>query len=148
MKRTLLILGALALAGCATGTKIATGPPRPAVSMDAVQVYAEPPAGAEQIGIVTATASGRNQAAVDAAVQQLRFQASRLGANGIVITGQSSDRIESRGQVGLTYANGLTITPGASTSTETTLNAKAILVMRASYPADWQTNKVPREVGP
>ena len=82
MKITLwgLILAVCVLTGCATGSHVVTGTARPITDAAGVKVYATMPDKAETIGVVNSN-SGSNSRAVE----ELKNQAGRLGANGVVI---------------------------------------------------------------
>lgn len=88
MKLTSLLFSVLALAlltGCATGTHIITGTKRPPLKPEQVVLYQTPPAKFEIVGIVNSTSPGRFQRNMDAAVDKLKKQAAKIGANGIII---------------------------------------------------------------
>ncbi|KAA0445766.1 MAG: hypothetical protein FXV80_02015 [Candidatus Thioglobus sp.] len=82
------------LFGCATGSSIVTGKIRPAISPSEVKLYLESPIKYETIGIVEASSEVEfsSQAAQDRAIQELKVQAARIGANGVLIknTGNQS----------------------------------------------------------
>jgi hypothetical protein len=83
-----LTLAALAFVGCASGSAIVTGTKRPPLLPGQVVLYLEPPARFEVIGLVSASSDSgwTEQAAVDYAVRELKMQAARLGANGLVLS--------------------------------------------------------------
>lgn len=86
------------LFGCATGSSIVTGKVRPAINPSDVKLYLESPIKYETIGIVEASSEVEfsSQAAQDRAIQELKVQAARIGANGVLIknTGnQSGDMV-------------------------------------------------------
>jgi hypothetical protein len=91
-KKTVLVsLLAFSLAACATGSAIVTGTKRPPLNPGQVKLYAEPPAKYEAIGVVSA-ASGSGftaQGSEDYAVQELKNQAAKLGANGVLLEATS-----------------------------------------------------------
>lgn len=126
--KILLPLAALCgcVIGCATSTKIVTGQTRPPIDADEVRLYTARPAGADEVAVITATAEGKNQGAVDAALSELRWQAGKLGANGIVIEGQSHSETAQRSPAGF-YGGGLIVSPSWTTS-KTIIGAKAIYV--------------------
>ena len=72
-----------------------TGTQRPATSPDEVALYASVPENSEVIGIVKASSDSgwTEQQSLDYAVAELKKQAAKIGANGIVIssTGKSTD---------------------------------------------------------
>ena len=85
-----LILTALLLCSvfsCATGTALVTGTQRPATKSDEVVVYTEAPEKYEVIGIVTASsdAGWTAQERLDLALAELKKQAAKIGANGIIL---------------------------------------------------------------
>ena len=84
-----LILTALLLCSvfsCASGTALVTGTQRPATKSDEVIVYTEAPEKYEVIGIVTASsdAGWTAQESLDYALAELKKQAAKIGANGII----------------------------------------------------------------
>jgi hypothetical protein len=90
LQRTFLILIACTLfeiAGCATGSAIVTGTRRPPISAERVTLYLQEPAEFEIIGLVSASSSygWSEQASVDNAVKELKDQAAKLGANGLLL---------------------------------------------------------------
>jgi hypothetical protein len=94
----------LAFAGCASGSAIVTGTPRPLVAVDQVKIYLEPPSEYEVIGIVNASsdAGWTEQGSMNYAIEELKKQAAKLGANGVLLvsTGEKTTGIIS----GDTYA--------------------------------------------
>jgi uncharacterized protein YbjQ (UPF0145 family) len=83
-----IILVVLTLvAGCTTGTHKATGVNSPAISPDHVVVYYSSPAHSKTIGEVSAHSFGGLifQDAGDDAINEIRLQAGKLGANGVVL---------------------------------------------------------------
>lgn len=78
----------LTLAGCASSTSVVTGSRRPAVPASEVRIYSDAPAHSETIGLVQAHSiiGLGNQGHLEATLKELRTEAGRLGANGIVLT--------------------------------------------------------------
>lgn len=92
MKRKLTILSLLLFAdflffNCASGTYLVTGTQRDAISADEVQIYVEEPDNYEVIGVVNASsdAGWTEQGSLNYAVSELKKQAAKIGANGILI---------------------------------------------------------------
>ena len=84
--KALLILAALVLSGCVTGSHIITGTARPAISSSDVKLFGAPPEKYEIVGTVNAYYDvGVGQGATDACVSELKKQAARIGANGILL---------------------------------------------------------------
>ena len=81
------------LVGCATGSALVTGQARTAIEdYLSVKVLTQMPVGAEEIAIVKASsdAGWTEQGSLDYAVEELKKQAAKLGANAVVITGRDS----------------------------------------------------------
>jgi hypothetical protein len=89
----LVILVLLVLGGCASGSAIVTGAVRAPLKPEQVTIYLEPPAEFETIGLVNASsdAGWTEQGSVDYAIQELKSQAAKLGANGVLLV-SSGDR--------------------------------------------------------
>lgn len=91
--RHLALLGAplLLLAACASTSHVMIGKARPPVPVSQVTVYMEPPANYERIALIDASSQGSmrfgEQAKSDIAIQRLRQEAARLGANGVLFEG-------------------------------------------------------------
>jgi hypothetical protein len=89
----LVILVLLIFGGCASGSAIVTGVVRAPLKPEHVIIYLEPPAVFESIGLVNASsdAGWTEQGSVDYAIQELKEQAAKLGANGVLLV-SSGDR--------------------------------------------------------
>lgn len=75
------------VAGCTTGTHQVTGTLRPPVPPEAVMIYHQMPDHAQVVGTITADSYG-GLTLTDAngdALQKLRTEAGRMGANGVVL---------------------------------------------------------------
>lgn len=81
-------LSALLLAGCATGSVILTGTARPSTDPQSVKLYLEEPKKYDVLGIVEASSDSgwTDQGSQDYAVAELKKQAARIGANGVLLT--------------------------------------------------------------
>jgi uncharacterized protein YbjQ (UPF0145 family) len=93
MNRAVLTLLAVILAGCASGSALVTGQTRPAFEdYTTVTILTEMPDGAEQIAVVKASSNmGINQQkSLDYAVEELKQQAAKVGANAVVLTGRDT----------------------------------------------------------
>ena len=86
----LLLLLALALAGCST-SHVLTGTPRPPIDPSQVRIYYGPPPGGYEeiarldVGSGAFTYGKQNKA--NAVLRNLRREAARLGANGVLLQG-------------------------------------------------------------
>ena len=90
----------IALCSCTT-TKfsiITTGQIRPAISPEVVKVYVDPPAKYETIAIIDASreVDGSKQTTQNIVINDLKTQAAKMGANGILLIGIGN---QSRGGV-------------------------------------------------
>lgn len=89
----LLALAVLTLGACASGSALVTGNARAPVAPQQVKIYLEPPAAFEVIGLVNASsdAGWTEQGSLDYAIEELKNQAAKLGANGVLLV-SSGDR--------------------------------------------------------
>ncbi|MCF7750219.1 hypothetical protein KQ945_05645 [Bacillus subtilis subsp. subtilis] len=91
--RSIAVLGMLlALAGCASTSKVMLGQARAPVDPASVQIYSTPPAGSVEIAqLESSSAVGfGTQGQTDAAVLRLKREAAALGANGVILMGVGS----------------------------------------------------------
>ncbi|HAI45221.1 hypothetical protein D3C87_571140 [compost metagenome] len=91
--RMIAVLGALlAVAGCASTSKVMLGQARAPVDPASVQIYSTPPAGSVEIAqLESSSAVGfGTQGQTDAAVMRLKREAAALGANGVILMGVGS----------------------------------------------------------
>lgn len=81
---------ALLLAGCESTSRVMLGPTYPPISPDKVQIYYQPPARYREVALLE-TASGSftygEQHKMDAVLANLRIEAAKLGANGVLFQG-------------------------------------------------------------
>jgi hypothetical protein len=84
---SLLALAVLTITACASGSAIITGNTRPVIAPEEVNIYLDPPAAFETIGLVSASsdAGWTEQGSVNYAIAELKKQAAKLGANGVLI---------------------------------------------------------------
>ena len=113
------------LTACASGSSIVTGTTRTPIEPNKVVLYLEPPEEYEVIGIVKASSDSgwTEQGDQDYAVAELKNQAAKLGANGVILitTGESTST-----SVG-GYSSGVIYT---TSSAAQTLSGKAIYVSK------------------
>jgi hypothetical protein len=111
------------LTACASGSSVVTGTVRTPIEPIEVKLYLEPPDEYEVIGIVKASSDSgwTEQGDMDYAVAELKNQAAKLGANGVILitTGESTSTTVGTYSTGVTYA---------ASSTAQTLTGKAIYV--------------------
>jgi hypothetical protein len=83
----LRLVAVLAIAACASGSAIVAGKTRAPTSKEQVKVYLEPPTEFEVIGLVSASsdAGWTEQGSLNYAIAELKKQAAKLGANGVLI---------------------------------------------------------------
>lgn len=95
---------ALTLIGCATGSSILVGNARPPNAPENVKFYVEAPESYEVIGIVEASSEVEfsSQAAQNRAIERLKIEAAKIGANGVLLenSGEKSSTIYGAGAGG------------------------------------------------
>ncbi len=100
MKIAAVALLAASLAAC-TSSHVLVGQKRPAISAAQVRLYLEPPARYEQVALLDATSRGSMaltpQQRTNKAIERLKAEAAKLGANGVLLQGVQS---QSTGGVG------------------------------------------------
>jgi len=87
----ILVPVVLLLVACASGSTIVTGNTRAPIAPEHVRIYLDPPAEFEVIGIVNASsdAGWTEQGSQDYAIKELKKQAAKLGANGVLLVSSS-----------------------------------------------------------
>ena len=93
MRTFCVLLVFVFLAGCASGSALVTGQTRPAIEdHTTVSILTEMPEGAERIAIVKASSDSgwTQQGSLDYAVDELKRQAAKVGANAVVLTGRDT----------------------------------------------------------
>ena len=87
--RVSTVAAALLLLACSTSSHVLVGAQRPPISPESVRVYIEPPPKYEQIATLSATSQGSlaltSQQNMDKAIQRLKEEAAKLGANGVLL---------------------------------------------------------------
>jgi len=80
----ILILSAM---GCSSGSILITGTPRTPIAIEEVTLYTSPPSKYEVIGSINASsdAGWSQQGDLDYAVERLKKEAAKVGANGVLI---------------------------------------------------------------
>ncbi len=85
-----VLFSVITLQGCATasGSVVLTGEVRVPVLPENVKLYLEPPKSYEVIGLINASsdAGWTEQGSQDYAVRELKEQAGKVGANGVLLT--------------------------------------------------------------
>src|SRR5476651_1620360 len=99
---TLAVVVALSLAACTTpNTVIVTGTARPAIAPADVKIYSHPPPVFEEVAMLNASSSHMfttgGQQTVDKVIADLKEQAAKLGANGVILEGFSDSQTGSVG---------------------------------------------------
>ncbi|HEV2228426.1 MAG TPA: hypothetical protein VGR86_05670 [Steroidobacteraceae bacterium] len=87
----LLLAAVLACAACATSSHVLIGTARPPIPPESVRVYYTPPPKYEEIAHISASSQGSlaltSQQNMDKAIQRLKEEAAKVGANGILLQG-------------------------------------------------------------
>jgi len=101
------LTGALLLAACSTSSHVLVGTARPPISPESVRIYTQPPPHFEQIATLSASSQGSlaftSQQNMDKAIERLKAEAAKLGANGIVL---GEVRNEQTGSFGIGVGSG------------------------------------------
>jgi hypothetical protein len=108
---------AATLAGCASSSVVVTGPVRSAISPDAVRIYTSAPERFEEVAVLNASrkavSSAGGERAINKVIDEMRLQAAKLGANGLLLedfsdaqsltvgTGVGSDTYTHNGSISL-----------------------------------------------
>ncbi len=92
----LLALAVLAIAACASGSSIVTGTTRTPIASGQVGLYLEPPAEFEMIGLISASSDAglTEQSSVNFAIEELKKQAGKLGANGVLVVSTDNTKMD------------------------------------------------------
>ena len=102
----LIAVAACLAAGCSTSSHVLIGTPRPAISPESVRVYLQPPPKYEEIATLNASSQGSlaltSQQNMDKAMQRMKNEAAKLGANGILLQGVQDQQ---SGSIGLGGGN-------------------------------------------
>ena len=113
---------ACAAAACATSSHVLIGTARPPISPESVRVYYTPPPKYEEIASISASSQGSlaltSQQNMDKAMQRMKAEAARVGANGILLQGVQDSQ---GGSIGLgggstSYGPGSAVGVGAGGS--------------------------------
>jgi hypothetical protein len=113
---------ACALVACATSSQVLTGAPRTPVSPSAVRVYTQAPPKFEEIAALSASrksvTSAGGERAIARMIEEMRAQAAKLGANGLLLENFSdSDPVAIGTGVGSqTYTHNASINVGVAGS--------------------------------
>ncbi len=77
------------LAGCSTSSHVLIGTARAPVPVESVRIYTTPPPKYEQIATLDATSQGSlaltSQQNMDKAIERLKREAAKVGANGVLL---------------------------------------------------------------
>ena len=105
---TLFTFVMLLLEACASGSAIVTGKTRTPSIPELVKIYLDPPVDFETIGLVNASSDMglTAQGSQDFAIEELKQQAAKLGANGVLLvsTGEKTSTAVGGNGTGYFYA--------------------------------------------
>ena len=124
--RLVSVLMVVAIAACASGTALVTGTARPAIAPEQVKLYLEPPPTFEVIALVEASSGAgmSRQESLDYATDELKEQAAKLGANGVLL---ESSGTTSGGAIAMPAGNTFVMVP----TQQQTVRGRAIWVPEA-----------------
>ena len=99
------------LFSCSTGSVIITGTVRPAIDPNEVKIYLTAPLQYETIGIVEASSDVEvsRQSAQDRVIDELKKQAAKIGANGVLLI-NTGERTSGGTFIGGVFVTGQTLT--------------------------------------
>jgi ABC-type sugar transport system substrate-binding protein len=104
----LALLTVTALSACASGSSIVTGATRTPIDPSEVRLYLDAPDRYETIGLVNASsdAGWTEQGSQDYAIEELKKQAAKLGANGVLLmtSGEKTSSFAGASSSGAFYA--------------------------------------------
>jgi len=108
----LLALAVLSIAACASGSAIVTGNTRTPIAPEQVRIYLEPPTSFEVIGLVNASSDSgwTEQGSLDYAIEELKKQAAKLGANGVLLVSSGERTTTVVGGYGTGYVYAVPVT--------------------------------------
>ena len=97
------LIAVLMLSACASGSYILTEEKRTPLTAAAIKLYTSPPQEYEVIAMVNASSDSgwTQQGDMDYAVKELKNQAAKLGANGILLTDRGEILSTSAGAYGI-----------------------------------------------
>ncbi|ROO75900.1 hypothetical protein EDB69_0812 [Vibrio crassostreae] len=103
--KTLALSITLFLVGCASGSAILVGEARDPITPQEVTLYLEAPENYEKIALVDASSDAgmTKQGSIDYAIEELKKQAAKLGANGVLLQATGSNNSVVLGGVGTDY---------------------------------------------
>ncbi len=118
-----ILLSIVLISACASGSSIVVGEARQPIDPSQVKLYLEVPENYKIIGIVNASsdAGWTEQQSVDYAVAELKNQAAKLGANGVLIISTGDQTTTVVGGQGTGYLYTIPVTAK-------TVSGKAIFV--------------------
>jgi len=118
---TIIILLVSLILGCASSSIIITGNIRPAIDPSEVMLFLDYPSKYETIGMVEASSDIEisSQAAMDRVINELKKQAAKIGANGLILLNTGTDS---------NVATGVSLSGDYYTSTSETKIAQAKVI--------------------
>jgi hypothetical protein len=116
---------------CSQTAGVVTGAARPAVALEQVKIYLEPPAEYEVIGLVTGHSftGWTQQQDLNKAFANLKQQAAKMGANGVLVESVAGPRDSGGAVVIGSTGTTATVVP-TEPSSEAKISGKAIWVTR------------------
>jgi hypothetical protein len=101
MRLLSIVLGCVILGACASTKPVMVGQARPPITPDQVKIYWTPPPSYEVIAQINASSKSvftpGGQPQMDKVIQELKVEAAKLGANGLILQGFSDAQTASLG---------------------------------------------------
>lgn len=103
--KTLTLFTIILLGGCASGSSILVGEARSPINYQEVTLYLEAPISFEKVALVSASSDAglTKQDSVNYAIEELKKQAAKHGANGVLLQVKGSNNSLMLGGVGTDY---------------------------------------------
>lgn len=132
----------LACAACSTSSHVLIGSARPPLPPESVRLYLKPPPKYEEIATVSATSQGSlaltGQQNTDKAMQRLKEEAARLGANGVLLQGVQDTQSGSIGAGGANTSYGPRSAVGVGVGGSFAITNKAVQGLAIYVPPPQQ----------
>lgn len=136
-RSAILTLLSIILVGCATATVIPVGNARAPIDPSQVRIYVQPPPHFEVLGILSGDSGieGVSQTGVSDTIKELKAQAAKLGANGVLLGKMGQKYSGSYG--GSSYIGWGNFLGSSSATYSKTIEAQAIHVSSVSSSPDY-----------
>ena len=142
LKVSIVLIILFSLINCATGSHIVTGERRPPIDPAHVRLFLDPPPRYETIGLVEAASDVdlSSQKAQDRALNELKKQAAKIGANGVILQNVDTTTAGAGGFLGSGFGGQTGAITGSimfgTSGSKTTKKAKGIAILVLEESSD------------